>query len=118
MFIHVLHQLSNYYVFSLLHYGLELISGCFLRKQLMDVNWSVWTVVITQNLSYWDPKSISVFGVYRLFSKEMYKKFFGTRNNYRNSQVIGLDRYRFRQVSLYMQNQTCNKNCHVNYRII
>ena len=31
----------------------------------------------------------------------MNKKFFRTGKNYRNSQVIGFDRYLFRQVSLY-----------------
>ena len=31
----------------------------------------------------------------------MNKKFIRTGKNYRNSQVIGLDRYQFRQVSLY-----------------
>ena len=49
----------------------------FLRKQLMDMTNSSWLIGLysgnKQNLSYWDPKSISVFGVDRFrFRQDIY----------------------------------------------
>ena len=50
-------------------------------------------------------KQLTGFGLDRIFIKGICWKFFGTKTNYRNSQVIGLDRNRFRQVSLYLHMQ-------------
>ena len=61
------YQITKLLVFLIMAWNQLVV--VFLRKQLMDMTNSsyrlVWTVIITQNLSHWDPKSISVFGVDR-----------------------------------------------------
>ena len=72
----------------------------FLRKQLMDIyvtNSSKFIGLDSGNYTEFKPLGpklrVDRFRFRQVIYQGIYKKLFGTRTNYRNSQVIGLDRF-------------------------